>query len=110
MGDHYLLNLYECDPRRLNDENFIRNTLEEAAEFANMTLINIMSYKFTPQGVTAIALLAESHMSIHTWPEECKAAVDVYTCGDKAKPQVACSTIKSYFISKQSTIDHVVRV
>ena len=67
---HYLLELYRCDYEKLNDESFLRCTLNNAAKLANAKVLNLVSNKFEPQGVTAIALLAESHLSIHTWPEE----------------------------------------
>ena len=66
---HFLLELYKCDYEKLNDESFLRCTLKNAAKLANATVLNLISNKFEPQGVTAIALLAESHLSIHTWPE-----------------------------------------
>ena len=65
---HFLLELYKCDCEKLNDESFLRCTLNKAAKLANAKVLNLVSNKFEPQGVTAIALLAESHMSIHTWP------------------------------------------
>ena len=70
-GKHFLLELYKCDYEKLNDESFLRCTLNNAAKLANATVLNLISNKFEPQGVTAIALLAESHISIHTWPEAC---------------------------------------
>ncbi len=72
---HLLLELYRCDCEKLNDESFLRCTLNRAAKLANATVLNLISNKFEPQGVTAIALLAESHISIHTWPESNYSAV-----------------------------------
>ena len=66
QGKHLLLELYRCDCEKLNDESFLRCTLNRAAKLANATVLNLISNKFEPQGVTAIALLAESHISIHT--------------------------------------------
>ena len=66
---HYLLELYKCDYAKLNDESFLRCALNNAAKYANATVLNLIINKFEPQGVTAIALLAESHISIHSWPE-----------------------------------------
>jgi S-adenosylmethionine decarboxylase len=109
MGDHYLLNLFDCDPDILNDEEFIKRLLDDAAYCAKMTVLNITSYKFYPQGVTAIALLSESHMSIHTWPETGKAAVDVYTCGEDASPKLACDVIKVQLKAREATIQHIKR-
>ena len=65
---HLLLELYGCDYEKLNDESFLRCSLNRAAKLAKATVLNLISNKFEPQGVTAIALLAESHISIHSWP------------------------------------------
>ena len=69
QSKHLLLELYKCDFEKLNDESFLRCTLDRAAKLAKATVLNLISNKFEPQGVTAIVLLAESHISIHTWPE-----------------------------------------
>jgi len=59
----------------------------QAANKCNSTLIALHSHKFSPQGVTAIALLSESHISIHTWPETGVAVCDIFTCGDHTTPE-----------------------
>jgi len=84
-----LLELYGCDYDKLNDESFLRCTLNKAAKLANATVLNLISNKFEPQGVTAIALLAESHISIHSWPESNYSAVDIFTCGQNMQPELA---------------------
>ena len=81
QSKHLLLELYRCDFEKLNDESFLRCILNRASKLANATVLNLISNKFEPQGVTAIALLAESHISIHTWPESNYSAVDIFTCG-----------------------------
>ena len=92
MGKHYLLNLYGCSFVLLNDEHYLVRLLEEAAVISGATVLETVFKKFDPQGATVICLLAESHISIHTWPEEGKAAVDVYTCGD-SDPKLGCNMI-----------------
>jgi S-adenosylmethionine decarboxylase len=82
--------LYECPADVLNDDVFIQTSLKNAVAHANATLLEQVSRRFEPQGVTAVAVLAESHMSIHTWPEFGYAAVDVFTCGSHAIPKRAC--------------------
>ena len=89
QGIHILLELYGCNREKLNDELYIRCQLNSAAKLAKASVLNIVSNKFEPFGVTAIALLAESHLSIHTWPESKYAAIDIFTCGINMKPYLA---------------------
>ena len=103
---HFLLELYRCDYEKLNDESFLRCTLNNAAKLANATVLNLISNKFEPQGVTAIALLAESHLSIHTWPEAHYSAVDIFTCGKKMRPDISCK----YLIQALMAEEHLLRV
>ena len=90
VGKHCILELYQCRADRLDDEAFLRSSITQAVHEAGATLLQLISHRFSPQGVTALALLAESHLSIHTWPESGYAAVDVFTCGDHTMPERAC--------------------
>ncbi len=103
---HFLLELYRCDYEKLNDESFLRCTLNNAAKLANATVLNLISNKFEPQGVTAIALLSESHLSIHTWPELHYSAIDIFTCGQNMKPDISCQ----YLIESLMAEEHFLRV
>ena len=103
---HFLLELYRCDYEKLNDESFLRCTLNNAAKLANATVLNLISNKFEPQGITAIALLAESHLSIHSWPEAQYSAVDIFTCGQNMKPDISCN----YLIQALMAQEHLLRV
>ena len=91
---HLLFTLKGCPYGLLNDEAHIRNVLANAATRSESTLLGIQSHKFQPQGVTAVALLAESHISIHTWPEKAMAVCDVFTCGDTATPECGVEYMK----------------
>ena len=106
QSKHLLLELYRCDYDKLNDESFLRCSLNNAAKLANAKVLNIISNKFEPQGVTAIALLAESHISIHTWPESNYSAVDIFTCGQNMKPEIA----SQYLIEHLMAEEHLLRV
>ncbi len=97
VGTHCILELYDVDPPLLDDEPFIRSAMEQAAGKSLSTVLKVTSHKFEPQGVTALALLAESHISIHTWPENRYAAVDIFTCGETAKPEQACAFMVRQF-------------
>jgi S-adenosylmethionine decarboxylase len=97
LGKHCILELHDCPFALINDETFVRDQLEQAARKALSTLLSMGSHTFSPQGLTAFALLAESHISIHTWPELGYAAVDIFTCGDTAKPELACEFLAGKF-------------
>lgn len=89
-GTHCIVDLYECPGALLNDEVFIKQALRDAVQQGMATLLHEVSHSFHPQGVTALGLIAESHVAIHTWPEFGYAAVDVFTCGDRASAEKAC--------------------
>ena len=84
---HVLFTLYDCNSNLLNDEEYIRQLLYDTTHVMGATFINTHTHKFEPQGVTAVTLLAESHISIHTWPEDGMAVCDVFTCGETATPE-----------------------
>tara|TARA_A100001388_G_scaffold241813_1_gene198293 strand:- start:110 stop:544 length:435 start_codon:yes stop_codon:yes gene_type:complete len=106
QSKHLLLELYGCKYEKLNDESFLRCTLNRAAKLAKASVLNLISNKFEPQGVTAIALLAESHISIHTWPESNYSAVDIFTCGQNMLPELA----SQYLIEALKTEEHSLRI
>ena len=82
MGHHVLVSLYGISFHLLDDLGSIKAAFEEAVEVCGATVLNRFSHQFHPQGVTIVYALAESHISIHTFPEEGSCAIDVYTCGD----------------------------
>jgi S-adenosylmethionine decarboxylase len=92
MGKHYLLNLYGCSFVLLDDEKCLIDLLEHAATVSGATVIQTISKKFEPQGVTVLCLLSESHISIHTYPELGNCYVDIFTCGS-ANPKIGCDLI-----------------
>ena len=89
LGKHLLLELKDCDARLLNDLDYLREVLADVAKLIGATLIKDSFYQFTPQGVSGVIIIAESHIAIHTWPEYSYAAVDVFTCGDVIEPSKA---------------------
>ena len=93
VGVHCILDLYDCPSDLLNDRPFIEQAMRDAAQQGLATLLKEISHQFTPHGVTSLGLLAESHLSIHTWPEHSYAAADIFTCGEDFKPHRAASQI-----------------
>ena len=104
QSKHLLLELYRCDYDKLNDESFLCCALNRAAKLAKATVLNLISNKFEPQGVTAIALLAESHISIHTWPESNYSAVDIFTCGQNMMPELASQHLIESLMAKEYSL------
>ena len=82
LGKHLLVEYRRCAPALLDDPDAMEALLREAAAAAGATVLDARLHRFKPQGVSGVLLIAESHVSIHTWPEAGYAAVDFYTCGD----------------------------
>lgn len=97
LGTHYILDACDADAELLNDKDFIMASLREAIIQSNATLMDEISIEFTPQGITAVCLLSESHLSIHTWPEKKYAAIDIFTCGEHCDPLIACNYLIKVF-------------
>ena len=108
MGKHYLLNLYGCEFDVLNNEVYLRNLIKLAAETTGATVLQTISHKFEPHGVTALCLLSESHISIHTWPEKGEAAVDIFTYGD-AEPRIGCDVLILQLKNEHHTLSYIER-
>ena len=90
VGSHYLLELYDCPAELLDSPQHVADTLVEASSVARSTVLSRSVHRFQPHGVTGVALLAESHLTIHTWPELGYAALDLFTCGVHTRPREAC--------------------
>jgi len=93
LGRHLLLELENCNKEVLDDPDFLRDCLNEAAIKCGATVVGESFYHFSPCGVSGVVNIAESHISIHTWPEYRYAAVDVFTCGDEVAPEEAAKLI-----------------
>ena len=90
LGKHIVCEFSGCDPALLSDVDGIHTMMISAAKAARATIMESAFHRFEPQGVSGTVILAESHLSIHTWPEKGYAAMDFYTCGDHTDPWLAC--------------------
>lgn len=108
-GRHLILDLYDCDPGILDDYDELTRLLEAALNMAGATILRIFGEKFEPQGVTILALLAESHASVHSWPELGYAAVDLYTCGTVTATDKAAEFLIHKLGSKHQVQQDLVR-
>ncbi len=104
FGRHLILEMWDCDREILNDEQTIEEIVRNAALAAKATVMGIVCHRFNPSGVTCLAILAESHLSVHTWPVEGYVAADIFTCGHTADPRKAAEYLKKAFKPKGSKI------
>lgn len=82
-GRHIILECYDCDEETLKQEKFLEAQLIQSAQFAKATVLHSYFHKFdTGNGITGIIALAESHISVHTWPEFKYMAIDIFMCGE----------------------------
>lgn len=81
LGKHTIVEFYDCNPKQLADLALLERALAIAAESTGASVIKSTFHKFSPHGITGVVIIAESHLSIHTWPEYNYAAVDIFTCG-----------------------------
>ena len=109
LGTQLVLELKNCNPVLLDDLPYIRNALLEAAEKTGATIIGQSFHQFSPQGVTGVIAIAESHLCIHTWPEFGYAAVDIFTCGEGFKPREAANMVVESLQSKEHSIMEIER-
>jgi S-adenosylmethionine decarboxylase len=104
LGTHLLVELRDCNPDILKDLNRVKGALVSAAKEAKATIIDVSFHEFNPFGISGMVVIAESHLSIHTWPEYAYAAVDIFTCGEVIRPAVAAKYLIEQFESKNPSV------
>ena len=106
-GKHYIVDFWGT--QFLQDINVIENALTDASNIAGAVLLHIHLHQFSDGGgITGVALLAESHISVHTWPERNYAAFDVFMCGD-ARPDKAVALLEEVFQPDKTEINEILR-
>ncbi|MGI5852877.1 MAG: adenosylmethionine decarboxylase [Bacillota bacterium] len=109
LGRHILCEVHGCDPKVLDDRKAIEQIMVEAALGAGAEVREVAFHKFSPQGVSGVVVISESHLTIHTWPELGYAALDVFTCGNRVDPWKACNYITKSFRAGQMSATEVKR-
>jgi len=103
VGKHYLVDLCDCDADIITCVKLTRAIVMRAANECGATILNDHFHQFKPIGVSGVVLIAESHISVHTWPENGFAAMDIFTCGNM-KPHVAIDIIQKGFCAKEASM------
>lgn len=109
MGRHVIAELWDCEEDKLNDVQFVEQMMVNAALESGAEIREVAFHKFTPQGVSGVVIISESHLTIHSFPEHGYASVDVYTCGDRIDPQEATDWITKELGSKKREIVSIPR-
>ena len=104
-----LLELFDCDLDAINNLDAVKETLVEAAKRAQATIVDVVFHEFNPFGISGVVVIAESHLSIHTWPEYRYAAVDVFSCGEVLQPEVAANYLAEQFGAERMSVVEVQR-
>jgi len=106
-GNHILLEFWGA--KDIDSISIIKKALTRAVKDCGATLLKIELHKFSPQGVSGVALIAESHISLHTWPEYDYMAIDIFTCGQTVNPYKAVDTLKKIFKPRKVEIKEIKR-
>ena len=104
LGIHLVLELKDCPAELLDNLPFVQQALLNAAHAMGATVVGETFHKFSPQGVTGVVAIAESHLCIHTWPEYKYAAVDIFCCGDRVDPHIAANDLIVKFAAGDSSV------
>jgi S-adenosylmethionine decarboxylase len=96
--------LFDCDTDAINNLEAVKGALVEAAKRAQATIVDVVFHEFNPFGISGVVVIAESHLSIHTWPEYRYAAVDIFSCGDVLQPEVAANYLVEQFGSERTSV------
>ena len=108
LGKHVLIELWGCNSD-INDADRVRSAMLQVVDAVGATMLHIHVHSYSPQGVTGLAVLAESHLSIHSWPEHGYLAADVFTCGTRTEPVKAVDVLKDAFEPEHVSFEVVKR-
>ncbi len=109
LGRHLLIELHDCDREVINNLDFIREIMIKAAKDCGAVVLGDSFHRFSPQGVSGVVVIAESHLSVHTWPEYGYAAADIFTCGTTVDPQIAAEVLIKEFGCRNPNLTEVQR-
>ena len=111
LANHQIVEFNGCEEAKIDNSDFVRKIFLEAAKLGSATIVSECFHEFSPYGITGVLVIAESHISIHTWPEHKYAAVDIFSCGNKVdynkiidylKDKLKCKNFSSTSINRGS--------
>jgi S-adenosylmethionine decarboxylase len=109
LGIQLAIELFDCDEKILNDYRLLEQSLVEAATKAGATVVDSVFHQFNPHGISGAVIIAESHIAIHTWPEYCYAALDIFTCGTDIDPNGIAEEVKYVLGADRMHVSRILR-
>lgn len=109
LGRHLIVEFSGCNPEMLNNLTALKQHLEESVRRSGATIVQSVFHRYNPQGVSGVVVIAESHLSIHTWPEYGYAAVDFFTCGEAVDPYKARDYMSQALNATDATVKELKR-
>lgn len=97
FGSHFLVELINCSPVKLRKVRDVKQIMNQVIQKSKTSVVSVSFHQFQPEGVSGMFLIKESHIAIHTWPEERYAAADIFTCGQEMDPYIAIEVMKEKF-------------
>jgi len=107
VGRHLILEMWGC--KNLSSVEVTEQALHELVVALDVTLLDLKVYPFAPTGITGMAIISESHLVIHTWPEYGYAAVDLFTCGPKRDPEAAVGVLREHYAPHHMQVMEMMR-
>ena len=95
VGYNIFADMYNCDVQVLDDVRYLKRLLKESANAGNMHVVKVFFHIYSPQGITGLVIVKESHIALHTWPEYAFASIDIFLCGDNSDPYRALKYIEN---------------
>lgn len=104
LGKHIIAEFYDCCSTSINDVEAIEDLFVTVAKDAGATVISSSFHKFSPHGVSGVVVIAESHLTVHTWPEYGYCAVDIFTCGDRIDNRLCLKELEQALKARSTSV------
>lgn len=109
LGNHLIIELYECHRDVINDAQMVEEKLKEAVRVSGANMVQSVIHEFNPHGISGVVVIEESHFSVHTWPEYGYCALDIFTCGDEIDYHSALQYLKTEFQAQSMSVTELKR-
>ena len=109
LGNHLIVELYDCPGEVINDARTVEKALIEAVRVSGAKIVQSVVHEFNPHGISGVVVIEESHFSVHTWPEYGYCALDIFTCGDEIDYYSALQYLKKEFEAKNLSVTEMKR-